>query len=114
MFISKEYAKKLEARIAELEDVLTEKEGATIGSEIDRKVCKEDFEKFKKEVIGKNPGKSIWEGLSFWTIVGFDEANKEPNPTILERLSALEKHLKIEYVTEEKKFKGYKEIKGKK
>jgi len=95
--------------IDEINDVLTRKVGDYLGSEIDKKVEQQEFEdfktelaKWKKEVIGI---KEL--SLGFWSrLVDF---TYKDTPTILDRLSALEDYLKIEYSTETRK--GYKKIK---
>lgn len=98
---------KLEVEVAEFTDVLTDEDGKYIGSEIDRKLDKKDFEK----IVGKE--KEVT--MPFWGMSWFD--TNYTKPTLFKRiedlenkLSKLEKHLKIEYREETKEIKGYKPV----
>lgn len=106
MFKSK-YIKKLEERVAEFEDLLTN----YLGSEIDGKVEVKDFIDFQNRVIGsKTVGmKNRYDFLGLY----YTETPKtifQEIEFLNNRFDKLEKYLGIKYVKEDKKIEEYRKV----
>ncbi len=104
--------------IDEIEDVLIRegeegKPDLHLGSEIDGKVEKAEFDKIIKEIkdkVFKKPESYSLLSRSWFFLSSYEA----PDPiSFEERLIALEKYLGIEYKVETKKTNGYKKIKSK-
>lgn len=105
--------KKINNRLAEIEDVLI-RDGKHLGSEIDGKVERSEFDDFKKNVIGDKKTDFTGGWLISWTDMYSGKGNTIKEKTLFEEIDEIkesikkiEEYLGIERVKQETKTDKY-------